>query len=38
MKQFNRFAYVYKLIKMKHPNWVHNQISHATVYALKGRR
>ena len=38
MSRFNRFAYIYKKIKSKHPNWVHKQISHATAYALKGKR
>ena len=35
MSNFNRFAYVYSLIKNRHPNWVHNQVRHCTAYALK---
>lgn len=35
MKKFNRFAYVYRLIKKKHPNWSHGQICHCAAYALK---
>ena len=34
MKKFNRFAYVYRLIKKKHPNWTHKQLTRTTMYAL----
>lgn len=35
MKKFNRFAYVYALIRNRHPNWSHGQIKHCTAYAVK---
>ena len=35
MKKFNRFGYVYKLLKKRHPNWSHGQLRHCTAYALK---
>lgn len=35
MKKFNRFGYVYSLIKNRHPNWSHGQIKYCTMYALK---
>ena len=34
-KKFNRFGYVYGLIRKRHPDWSHGQISHCTAYALK---
>ena len=29
-----RFAIVYGIIKKKHPNWTHGQLSHCTAYAV----
>lgn len=34
MKRFNVFGYVYNLIKKKHPNWTHKQLTRTTMYAL----
>lgn len=33
-----RFAIVYGIIKRKHPNWKHGQITHCTAYAIKYKR
>ena len=38
MKKFDRFAYVYSLIRKRHPNWSHGQLGHCTAYALKSKR
>lgn len=38
MKKFNRFAYVYRLLKKRHPDWTHGQLGHCTAYALKHKR
>ena len=35
MKKFNRFGYVYALLRRRHPNWVHGQLKHATAYAVR---
>ena len=29
-----RFAIVYSIIRKRHPNWAHGQISHCTAYAV----
>lgn len=34
MAKFNRFNYIYRAIKKKHPTWTHGQIKYCTVYAL----
>jgi hypothetical protein len=33
-----RFAIVYGIIKNKHPNWTHGQITHCTAYAVGYKR
>lgn len=33
-----RFAIVYGIIKKKHPNWKHGQISYCTAYAVGHKR
>ena len=38
MKKFNRFAYVYRLLKKRHPEWTHGQLSHATAYVVRNER
>lgn len=35
MTKSNRFYYVYRLIKKKHPNWSKSQIRNCTIYAVK---
>ena len=35
MKKFNRFAYVYNLLKKRHPNWSHGQLRHCAVYSFQ---
>lgn len=35
MKKFNRFGYVYTLLRKRHPKWTHKQLSHATAYVLR---
>lgn len=29
-----RFAIVYSIIRKRHPNWTHGQLSHCTAYAV----
>ena len=33
--KLDRFAYVYCLLRQRHPNWTHKQLGHATAYAIK---
>lgn len=35
MKKFNKFGHVYSLLRKRHHNWSHGQLSHCTAYALK---
>lgn len=35
MKEFNRFGYVYSLIRKRHSDWTHKQLVRSTLYALR---
>jgi hypothetical protein len=34
MKKFNKFGYIYTLIKRKHPDWSRKKIRSCTIYAI----
>lgn len=35
MKKFNKFGYVYTLLKRKHPDWSKNKLRSCAIYAIK---
>jgi len=35
MKKFNKFGYVYALLKKKHPDWSKSKLRSCTIYAIK---
>lgn len=35
MKKFNKFGYVYNILKTRHPDWSKAKLRSCTVYAIR---